>query len=58
MFELSAADIVCDPPGFLQLKSAAAGLMAIAFQVAHFLGLAVATLAALLMYGHVGPHEH
>lgn len=41
-----------------QLKSAAAGLMAIAFQVAHFLGLAVATLAALLMYGHVGPHEH
>lgn len=40
-----------------QLKSAAAGNMAIAYQLAHFLGLGIATLVALLMYGSIAPHE-
>ncbi len=36
------------------LKATAAGLMAICYQTAHFLGLVIATVAALLMYGHIG----
>jgi predicted MFS family arabinose efflux permease len=40
-----------------QLKSAAAGNMAIAYQLAHFLGLGIATMVALLMYGSIAPHE-
>ncbi|EFN58589.1 hypothetical protein CHLNCDRAFT_140764 [Chlorella variabilis] len=37
-----------------QLKGTAAGLMAIAYQAAHFLGLAIATLTAFLMFGSIG----
>ncbi|KAL4440645.1 hypothetical protein ABPG77_000354 [Micractinium sp. CCAP 211/92] len=37
-----------------QLKGAAAGAMAIAYQVAHFVGLAAATLLVYLMFGHIG----
>ncbi|KAL4457583.1 hypothetical protein ABPG75_012448 [Micractinium tetrahymenae] len=37
-----------------QLKGAAAGAMAIAYQAAHFVGLSVATLLVYLMYGTIG----
>lgn len=36
------------------LKPTAAGLMAITYQTAHFLGLVIATVAALLLYGDIG----
>eukprot|EP00887_Chlorella_sp_A99_P002817 scaffold6.g2817.t1 len=38
-------------------KGKAAGLMAIAYQTAHFVGLALATLLAALLYGHIGLDE-
>jgi hypothetical protein len=43
-----------DLHGWLQLKGAAAGMMAIAYQVAHFVGLATATLVCWLMFGSIG----
>ena len=43
-----------DPPAWLQFKGAAAGMMAIAYQVAHFVGLATATLVCWLMFGSIG----
>lgn len=36
-------------------RSTAAALMAIFYQIGHFVGLIVATVLALLMFGHVGP---
>ncbi len=36
------------------LKATAAGLMAITYQTAHFLGLVIATMAAILLYGDIG----
>lgn len=42
------------PPPLAQLKGAAAGAMAIAYQAAHFVGLAAATLLVYLMYGTIG----
>ncbi|KAI7843994.1 hypothetical protein COHA_002532 [Chlorella ohadii] len=36
------------------LKSNAAGMMALAYQVAHFVGLACATLLVFLLYGKIG----
>lgn len=45
----------CTPPRPPpQLKGSAAGVMAIAYQVAHFLGLALATLLVYLLYGKIG----
>lgn len=42
-----------------ELKGTAAAYMAIAYQSAHFLGLAVAVCLALLMYGDITPaHRH
>lgn len=40
-----------------ELKGTAAGLMAIAYQTAHFIGLAVAVVVALAMYGDITPHH-
>jgi hypothetical protein len=50
----SALDKHFDLPVWLQLKGAAAGMMAIAYQVAHFVGLATATLVCWLMFGSIG----
>lgn len=36
------------------LKPTAAGLMAITYQTSHFMGLLIATLSALLLYGDIG----
>ena len=37
--------------GMLQLKGTAAGIMAIGFQAAHFVGLALSVLSVLLLFG-------
>lgn len=36
-----------------RLKGRAAGMMAIAYQTAHFVGLTLATLLAVLLYGDI-----
>lgn len=38
-----------------ELRSTAAALMAIFYQIGHFVGLILATVLAFLMFGHVGP---
>lgn len=44
------------PPPCLQLKGAAAGVMALSYQVAHVVGLAAATLLVYLLFGEIRVH--